>query len=65
MVERLQVGISRCMRERNSLHDLTCLWQSTVVMLVAISLLVPQFGVVCIYSIVYALGFDFILVKTC
>ena len=38
MVVQLQVGISSCMRERSNLHDLTCLWQSTVVTPVAMLL---------------------------
>lgn len=29
-VEVLQVGMRNLMRERRSLHDLTCLWHSTV-----------------------------------
>jgi len=41
----LQVGIRNSMRERSSLHDLTCFWQSTVVTLLAPTVVVAMYAI--------------------
>lgn len=58
MVAQLHVGISKCMRERRSLHDLTCFSQSTVVAM----LISSCYCFVSVYlSLEHTLGFVYIM----